>query len=360
MSLSIGDRLPVFVGVDTARHVHSSDAQAGRPALLLLAGTAPPGALAEALAARRTDFATNGTDIAVLLAFSAVLRLHRDGPAGAAGLPAFLCPDDYFAALAPPLAVLIDRAGRIAGLWSAAGDPALTAAAAVDAAVRLAGPRSARPRPAGRNPRPAPVLFIPGLLDPALCRALVEGFDAAGHFDSLVSGAGAAEDPADRVDHSRKCRRDWLLQSDDRLFEPVIDRLRRTCIPEMARAFQHRVAHIDRLLVARYDEGIGFFRRHRDNNNRAVAFREFALSVNLNDGDYEGGHLTFPEYDDRPYAPRTGEALVFSASLLHEAARVRRGCRYVLLTFLHGDEAERRRLAALSSAAPQSFSTEAL
>jgi len=45
-----------------------------------------------------------------------------------------------------------------------------------------------------------------------------------------------------------------------------------------------------------------------------------------------------------------GAAAVFSASLLHEALPVTRGRRYVLLTFMHGAEAEARRLAQLKAA----------
>jgi predicted 2-oxoglutarate/Fe(II)-dependent dioxygenase YbiX len=117
------------------------------------------------------------------------------------------------------------------------------------------------------------------------------------------------------------------------------------CAPEIARAFQARITHMDRLLVARYDDTGGWFRRHRDNVGENVAFREFAISVNLNTEDYDGGHLLFPEYNDHRYSSPTGGGLIFSASLLHEATEVTRGRRYVLLTFFHGDEAEARRQA---------------
>ncbi len=78
------------------------------------------------------------------------------------------------------------------------------------------------------------------------------------------------------------------------------------------------MSHTDRILVARYDDSGGYFRRHRDNIGTSVAFRQFALSVNLNAEAYEGGYLLFPEYNDHRYRPRTGEGMVFSASLLHE------------------------------------------
>ncbi|MEJ1976453.1 MAG: 2OG-Fe(II) oxygenase [Acetobacteraceae bacterium] len=140
--------------------------------------------------------------------------------------------------------------------------------------------------------------------------------------------------------HSKKRRRDWLLQPGDGVHERVLALLFGRCIPEIRRAFQHAVSHTDRILVARYDETGGYFRRHRDNVGKGVAFRQFALSVNLNSDAYEGGHLLFPEYNDHRYRPATGEGIVFSASLLHEATPVTRGCRYVLLTFLHDAAAE--------------------
>ena len=45
------------------------------------------------------------------------------------------------------------------------------------------------------------------------------------------------------------------------------------------------------------------------------------------------------------YKPATGEAVVFSCSLLHEAMPVTEGTRYVLLSFLYGPEDEKMRLA---------------
>ena len=86
-----------------------------------------------------------------------------------------------------------------------------------------------------------------------------------------------------------------------------------------------------------------WFRRHHDNAASNVAFKEYALSVNLNPGEYEGGDLLFPEYNNHRYCPPTGGGIIFS--LLDEAAPVTSGRRYVLLTFMHGEAAEARRLA---------------
>ena len=68
-----------------------------------------------------------------------------------------------------------------------------------------------------------------------------------------------------------------------------------------------------------------------------VAHRRFAVSVNLNAEDFEGGTLRFPEFGDQRYCAATGAALVFSSSLLHEALPVTAGRRFVVLGFLSGD-----------------------
>ena len=64
--------------------------------------------------------------------------------------------------------------------------------------------------------------------------------------------------------------------------------------------------------------------------------------MNLNTDEYDGGELLFPEFSDDLYNPPAGSALIFSASLLHEAAPVRRGRRYVALSFLGGAAGQAR------------------
>jgi predicted 2-oxoglutarate/Fe(II)-dependent dioxygenase YbiX len=65
--------------------------------------------------------------------------------------------------------------------------------------------------------------------------------------------------------------------------------------------------------------------------------RRFAASINLNTEEFEGGELRFAEYGDQRYRPATGDAIVFSSSILHEALEVRSGRRLVLLAFLYGE-----------------------
>jgi predicted 2-oxoglutarate/Fe(II)-dependent dioxygenase YbiX len=148
-----------------------------------------------------------------------------------------------------------------------------------------------------------------------------------------------------KLDESKKKRRDTELTAADPLFNDVLQVLATRVIPEIKRAYQADIANADRILIARYDDTGGYFKRHRDNTAPHTAFREFAISLNLNTHEYEGGELKFPEFDDHRYNPPAGGAIVFSASLLHEAAPVTKGSRYVLLSFL-GSAAAQERLTA--------------
>lgn len=345
---SPGERMPFCAGLGADRRLFSLDGQAGRPAVLLVAGEAAAHGIeevTEALAARLPAFAAARADLLLLLGPAAGLRaLNR--PDGAGPIPFVVCHDDPAGGEAAAWLVAIDRAGRIVASWRI-GDGAADALAeaALHAMLRVGrGPAQDRLPEA---PLLAPVLAIPRLLDAPLCAELIERFEAAATFESGLSGAGPDAVPRHRLDPDKKRRRDWLLEPGDGVYERALGMIARRCAPEMRRAFHHEASHADRVLVARYDENAGYFRRHRDNGAAAVAFRQFALSVNLNQG-FEGGALMFPEYDDHPYRPGAGDGIVFSASLLHEATAVTRGRRYVLLTFLHDAEAERRRVAASS------------
>ena len=75
---------------------------------------------------------------------------------------------------------------------------------------------------------------------------------------------------------------------------------------------------------------------HRD-DVPPTTYRRFAMSINLNTEEFEGGELRFPEFGDHRYRPDNGTAIVFSSSLLHEALHVTAGRRLVLLAFLFGE-----------------------
>jgi predicted 2-oxoglutarate/Fe(II)-dependent dioxygenase YbiX len=112
------------------------------------------------------------------------------------------------------------------------------------------------------------------------------------------------------------------------------------------RAFMWRPTRMERYLIACYDSASGgFFKPHRDNSTHGTAHRRFAVTINLNAGEYEGGDLRFPEFGTQTYRAPTGGAVVFSCALLHEATPVTRGERYAFLPFLYDDAAAKVREA---------------
>ena len=152
----------------------------------------------------------------------------------------------------------------------------------------------------------------------------------------------------ENFDNSWKRRRDFHL-TDAKLIANLRARIGRRICPEIKKAFQMRPTRIERDLVARYDaETGGHFGPHRDDTGIAIAHRRFAVSINLN-ADFEGGEISFPEYSPQTLKAAPGTAVVFSASILHEVSRVTRGRRYVFLTFLFDEEAERVRQANLQA-----------
>lgn len=180
----------------------------------------------------------------------------------------------------------------------------------------------------------APVLQVPRVLEPDLCRALIAHLAEAcggGEASRVLVLEGDRQVP--RLDPGIKLRRESPIRDPD-LEAAVQARLARRVVPEIARVFQFGVARRDPFKLLAYPEGAGYFRAHRDNDTPDVAYRRFAISVNLDAGEYDGGAFRFPEFGAHPYAPDTGAALVFSCSLLHEVLPVERGVRHALTTFV--------------------------
>lgn len=191
----------------------------------------------------------------------------------------------------------------------------------------------------------APVLIIPNIFEPELCRALINGYKENG---GRVSGFMRDVDgkTVEIQDKNHKVRRDWNLDSEDsneqekRMIDLLRSRFVTRVIPEIKKSFQFHVTRMERYIVSCYDadEG-GHFRAHRDNTTKGTAHRRFAVSLNLNTEEYEGGGLRFPEFGTNIYRPPTGGCCVFSCSLLHEAMPVTRGIRYAFLPFLYDEAA---------------------
>jgi len=187
----------------------------------------------------------------------------------------------------------------------------------------------------------APILYLPNVFEPELCRTLIGLYEEKGGTESgfmrEVDGKTVIiNDPV----HKR--RRDYNLEKAE-LIEQIKGRIYRRIVPEIAKAHQFHVTRMERFLVACYSaEEEGHFNPHRDNTTKGTAHRRFAVSVNLND-DYDGGELWFPEYGPKTFKPPVGAAVVFSCSL-HAARLVTRGRRYVFLPFLYDEAAAELRL----------------
>ncbi|MBW4464081.1 MAG: 2OG-Fe(II) oxygenase [Pegethrix bostrychoides GSE-TBD4-15B] len=182
----------------------------------------------------------------------------------------------------------------------------------------------------------APVLLIPNVLSAQLCQQLIASYRQTGGAES-----GIMQQQGDKtvvvLQPTVKRRRDWLITEPD-LLNAINLALSRRVVPEIAKVFQSRVTCFERYVVACYEAANqGFFRPHRDNTAQGNQHRRFALTLNLNNS-YKGGALRFPEYSNHLYCPEPGGAAIFSCSLLHEATPVTVGERFVLLSFLYGDE----------------------
>jgi peroxiredoxin len=199
---------------------------------------------------------------------------------------------------------------------------------------------------------PAPVLVVPGILPPDLCRRLIDLHQRDGGQDS---GFMREENgiTVEKADHGHKRRTDYHID-DPQLIAVLKQRLALTLAPMVQRAFQFESNRIERFVVACYDaEHGGHFRAHRDNTTKGTAHRKFACTINLNAEEYDDGDLCFPEFGQRTYRAPTGGAVIFSCSLLHEARPVTRGRRYAFLPFLYDDAGARLRERNLAHVAPE-------
>ena len=188
----------------------------------------------------------------------------------------------------------------------------------------------------------APILVVPRVFEPDLCQALMTHYDQHGGEES-----GFMREVAGRTvlitDPDFKRRQDQEI-IDQNLLAATMHRIHNRLVPEIYKAFQFRATRIERHIVACYDSiSGGFFRPHRDNTTKGTAHRRFAVTLNLNAGEYEGGQLRFPEFGRKTYVAPAGGAIVFSCSLLHEATPVTAGRRYAYLPFLYDDAAKKIR-----------------
>jgi peroxiredoxin/predicted 2-oxoglutarate/Fe(II)-dependent dioxygenase YbiX len=191
---------------------------------------------------------------------------------------------------------------------------------------------------------PPPVLVLPRIFEPELCRALIGHYQAQG---GSPSGFMREENgkTVGVFDPAMKRRSDCTIE-DAGLRGATRARILRRVVPELKRVHHFDATRMERYIVACYDSAErGHFAPHRDNTTAGTAHRRFAVTINLNAEEFEGGELRFPEYGRRSWRAPTGGAVVFSCSLLHQALPVTAGVRYAFLPFLYDEAAARVREA---------------
>ena len=181
--------------------------------------------------------------------------------------------------------------------------------------------------------RMAPALIVPRALEPEDCDWLI-GLWHQGPRDDGTVAVGASAGGGVQVVPTTKRREDYYMR-DQALHQKLVDRLMPRLVPEVSKIFHFEGYTVETFKIGCYKaEKAGFFNVHRDDTSPATQNRRFAVTLNLNTGEYEGGDLRFPEYGPETFRPEKGAAIVFSCSMLHEVMPVTKGHRFVLLTFL--------------------------
>lgn len=338
--LTVGDRAPNFV-LPTAngKSLMFYDQTKGlQPVLIFTPGRAAPGACAalRAFANAAQEFADRG-----LILFCVSLDSVEDN--AALDYPFLIWSDlekaisrAYYGKLGLPfnaealgdeaVAVLLDANQRVLAVHRGAGKAMASRVLAFYDVLPASETAEAR----ASN---APVLLIPHLLDRGMCRSLIDMWHEGGHEEGTV-GLVASGTEQNTVSHAAKKRLDHGI-ADPELNHILQRTIGRRIAPEVEKAFHFQGFRFDRFFVVCYDAARGdHFRAHRDNTSPDTADRRFAITLNLNTEEYEGGALVFPEYGNHGYRPESGGAVIFSCSLIHMALTPTKGRRFVLLSFL--------------------------
>ncbi len=328
-TLEVGDRFPNVLIRREGSTQSLYNAATGKPVLL-------------AWGAAHETFATLASDLAIefLLLGDADEQPGVDSRHDA---PRLLAPADLKQRVVGQLqsgALLLEPSLRVLSRIDASARDAGTLSAALCAALAAAD-IGARDSVSNH----APVLLVPRVLEPALIERVRDWFRTGGEGQDSGVIVHERGEPVFRLDPTVKMRREARVEDPD-LDAELHDRLMRRVLPEIGRAFSFDVKQREAFKVLRYQAppavdamdtptaAGGYFRAHRDNDARDVAHRRFAMTLNLNSGEYTGGRLRFPEFGPREYEAPSGGALLFSCSLLHEVTDLTAGTRYAMTSFL--------------------------
>ncbi len=183
-----------------------------------------------------------------------------------------------------------------------------------------------------------PVLVMPHVLEPEQCRRLIRLWETGEKIEGRVASEAAG---GNIVSRRTKVRTDVAVPEDSAECRDLLDALSQRLLAEVLKAFGFHVTRVETPRIGCYDAGEGgHFAAHRDNTTKQTEYRRFAMTLNLNTGEYEGGYLRFPEFGPQLYAPGVGGAVVFCCSLLHLATPVTKGRRFGLFAFFYGEEEE--------------------
>ena len=338
-ALSPGDRVPNFMLPDSnKRKMRLYDCADGRPMAIVFFAPAPAPLRPAPLVALEKNkdlfdqagVAVRGLTAMPIPAFEAMKAkvdtwVDPQGPVIDA-LLGQLGIEGSSALQAGPVAAVMDANQRLIG--TVAGTDALVADI-----IDLCQSRKPAPRPAGVGGG-APVIVMDNLIDQQMCNELIAMFENGDVYEGEVMMTHGQLGGQSVVSSDTKKRLDCRVE-DPEMHKILSETLGRRIASELAKAFNFNGFFFDTFRICRYAADRGDrFRAHRDNTVEGTHDRRFALTLNLNGDDYEGGELTFAEYGPEKFKTGNGGGVIFSCSLLHEAHPVTEGVRYALLSFL--------------------------
>lgn len=348
-ALIVGEPVPWFIAPCNGKPRFRFDTLAGRPLVMVFVAAGGAETLVDRLAPLAPLAAATASAGALLVAVVGggvvdvqggwrervpfVTHVFADADHGLFarfGVPVPPLPAGEGAAMAGVL--VVDRALRLV---------ARLAVTDLAAAVRVAMATVQAVSVADQQPiaQHAPVLVVPRIFEPALCRRLIAYYDEVGGRPSGFMVNDENRRTIEMHDPAFKRRRDVLI-ADEALRQTVRGRLARRLAPMLKHAYNFEATRVERDLIACYEaEEAGHFGPHRDNTTAGTAHRRFAVTINLNAEDYEGGDLVFAEFGAQTYRAPTGGAVVFGCSMLHQVLPVTKGRRYCFLPFLYDDAA---------------------